>query len=142
MMSGLVLTSAGSSRTPAVQDDEDLKKVLPAQPTTMREFSAADQLALFAEVYDNRASTPHTVDISATLRADAGQVVFKTEDARKSAEIRGARGGYGYTAEIPLKDLPPGLYVLRVEARSRLGDEPVARETVIRIVPGEGGPRD
>ena len=134
MMSGLVLTSAGASRTPAVEEDADLKKVLPAQPTTIREFAAADQLALFTEIYDNRGATPHTVDITTTIRSDTGTVVFKAEDARKSDELGGARGGYGYTAQIPLKGLAPGLYVLRVEARSRLGGDPVAHETAIRIV--------
>ena len=134
IMSGLVLTSAGASRTPAVEEDADLKKVLPAQPTTIREFAATDQLALFTEVYDNRGATPHTVDIATTIRSDTGTVVFKTEDARRSDELGGARGGYGYTAQVPLKGLAPGLYVLRVEARSRLGGEPVAHETAIRIV--------
>lgn len=136
MISGLLLTSAGASRTPVVSDDPELKQVLPAQPTTMREFVEADQLALFAEIYDNRGTTPHTVDITTTIRADAGTVVFKTEDARKSEELEGARGGYGYTAQVPLKGVPPGLYVLRVEARSRLGGDTVARETQFRIVPG------
>jgi VWFA-related protein len=136
MISGLLLTSAGASRSPVVSEDPELKPVLPAQPTTMREFAAIDQLALFAEIYDNRGSTPHTVDITATVRADAGTVVFKTEDARKSEEIKGARGGYGHTAQIPLNGLAAGLYVLRVEARSRLGGEVVAREIQFRIVPG------
>jgi VWFA-related protein len=139
VMSGLLVTSAAASRTPAATDDAELKQVLPAQPTTLREFVPADQLALFVEVYDNRGSTPHTVDITTTVRADTGTVVFKTEDARKSEELKGARGGYGYTAQVPLQGLAPGLYVLRVEARSRLGGDVVVRETPIRIVPLPGG---
>jgi hypothetical protein len=79
------------------------------------------------------------VDITTTVRADTGTVVFKTEDARKSEELKGARGGYGYTAQVPLQGLAPGLYVLRVEARSRLGGDVVVRETPIRIVPLPGG---
>jgi VWFA-related protein len=134
MMSGLVITSAGASRAPAVQEDADLKTILPSQPTTLREFIAADQLALFTEVYDNRGDTPHTVDITTTIRSDTGTVVFKAEDSRKSSELGGARGGYGHTAQIPLKGLAPGLYVLRVEARSRLGGNPVSREIALRIV--------
>ncbi len=135
-MSGLVLTSAGASRAAALAEDAALKQVLPAQPTTWRSFVPADQLALYAEVYDNRASTPHTVDITTTVRAEDGRVVFKTEEARGSAELGGARGGYGYTAEIPLRGFAPGLYVLRVEARSRLGGDTVARELAFRVVPG------
>jgi VWFA-related protein len=134
MMSGLVVTSAGASRAPAVEEDAELKKVLPSQPTTVREFVANDQLALFAEIYDNRGATPHTVDITTTIRSDTGTVVFKAEDSRKSSELGGARGGYGHTAQIPLKGLASGLYVLRVESRSRLGGEPVFRETAFRVV--------
>ncbi len=135
MVGGLVIASAGGSRVPAVQEDDDLKKVLPSQPTTLREFVAADQLALFTEIYDNRGDTPHTVDITTTVRSDTGTVVFKAEDARKSSELGGKRGGYGHTAQIPLKGLAAGLYVLRVEARSRLGGDPVVRETAFHIVP-------
>jgi hypothetical protein len=60
--------------------------------------------------------------------------VFKTDEQRSSSEIPGARGGYGYIAELPLKDVTPGDYVLRVEAASRLsGSKPVAREALVRV---------
>jgi hypothetical protein len=38
---------------------------------------------------------------------------------------------------VPLKDVPPGIYVLRVEARSRLAgnDKPVGRDVLIQIWP-------
>lgn len=135
-MSGVVLTSATAGVTPTGRLDEELKGLLPGPVTTMRDFVAADRLALFAEIYDNDAATPHTIDITTTVRAEDGRVVFKTEDERSSAEIGGARGGFGYTAEIPLQDVAPGLYVLRVEAKSRLKDAPVAaRETTFRVWP-------
>ncbi len=133
MMSGVVLTSAGASRTPTPKEDEEIKKVLPGQPTTQRTFVAGDDLVLFTEVYDNKPATPHTVDITSSILADDGHVVYKTEDERKSSELGGVRGGYGYTAEVPLKGVAPGLYVLRVEARSRLGGDPVTREVQFRV---------
>jgi hypothetical protein len=134
MMSGLVLTSAGAARTPTPREDEEIKKVLPGQPTTQRMFATGDTLALFTEVYDNKPTTPHTVDITASVLADDGHVVYKTEDERKSSELGGVRGGYGYMAEVPLKDVAPGLYVLRVEARSRLGGDPATREIQFRVI--------
>jgi VWFA-related protein len=136
VMSGLVVTSAGASRTPTPKEDEELKKVLPGPPTTQREFFEGDTLGLFTEVYDNQPAKPHTVDITTTLVADEGRVVYKTEDTRKSDELKGVRGGYGYVAEVPLKGVAPGLYVLRVEARSRLGGETQVREVQLRVVPG------
>ncbi len=137
-MSGVLVTSAGASRTPSAAEDAALKKLLPAQPTTWREFVPADQLALFVEIYDNRGDAPHTVDITTTVRAEDGRVVFETHDARTSEELGGPRGGYGYTAEIPLRGWAPGLYVLRVEARSRLGGDTATREVAFRVVPAGG----
>jgi VWFA-related protein len=137
-MSGVLLTSGQSALTPTVRPDEQVKALLPAAPGTRREFRADDTIALFAEVYDNQAATPHKVDIATTLRADDGRVVFKTEEERESEEVRGARGGYGYMAQVPLKDIAPGDYVLRVEARSRLsGNEktPAARDIEVRVRP-------
>lgn len=132
-MSGLVLTSAGASRTPTPKMDDQMRQVLPGQPTTRREFPAADRLAVFAEVYDNRADTPHSVDIVTSVLTDEGRVVFTSEDERQSSELGGARGGYGHAADVPLEGFAPGLYVLRVEARSRLGDT-VTREIQFRVI--------
>ena len=43
---------------------------------------------------------------------------------------------------ITLKDYPPGLYVLKVEARSRLGNNATAsRELQITITPPDTQPR-
>ncbi len=134
-MSGLVLTSASAARTFTPRADEDLKEALPAPPTAAREFAPGDELALFVDVYDNVTKPSHRVDVTTTVRADDGRVVFQTEDERSSDELAGARGSYGHTLRIPLgRDMPPGLYVLRVEARSRLGgSEPTAREVLFRV---------
>jgi hypothetical protein len=134
-MSGLVLTSASAALTPTARPDEQLKAILPAPAATQREFPTGDTIALFVEAYDNETSKPHTVDITTTIQAADGRVVFKHEDSRSSAELQGARGGYGYTTQIRLRDIPSGSYVLRVEARSRLDGTgpPVFRETAIRV---------
>ena len=128
-MSGLVLTSASGSALPTVKADEQLKPMLPGPPIAMRAFPQNDEVALFTEVYDNGAATPHKVDITTTVTTDEGRVLFKTEETRDSTDLAGKRGGYGYTTRIPMKELALGSYVLKVEARSRLGaTPPVARE--------------
>ncbi len=128
-MSGLVLTAASAARTPTARPDPDLKEVLPGPPTTAREFHPGEVLALYGEIYDNEASRPHKVEVTTTVRAADGRVVFKTEETRSSEELQGRRGGYGHAVQVPLRDLAPGLYVIRVEARSRLSEEAVvARE--------------
>jgi VWFA-related protein len=126
LMSGLVLSSMAGSQAPTARGDEQLTPVLPGPPVALREFPQNDELALFAEVYDNQAGSPHNVDIVATVTSDEGKVVFKNEETRASSEIRGKRGGYGYVTRVPMNDLPPGTYVLKVEARSRLGQGPTA----------------
>jgi VWFA-related protein len=128
-MSGLAITSASAARTPTAGPDPDLKELLPGPPVAIREFPVGDQLALYTEVYDGDAAKPHGVDITTTLTSDTGSVVFTMTEERKSSELGGARGGYGYRAEVPLAKIAPGLYVLQVEARSRLG--PVAARQVL-----------
>jgi hypothetical protein len=128
-MSGLVLTSGAGSAFPTVKPDEQLKPMMPGPPVALRAFPQNDEIALFTEVYDNSGATPHKVDILTTVTTDEGKVLFKTEEVRDSTDLAGKSGGYGYAARVPLKDLALGSYVLRVEAKSRLGKTPpVARE--------------
>ncbi len=138
MMSGLVLTSAlaAQMRTAVGHPNDDLRKALPGPPTASRAFRSGEELALLAEVYDNEVKTPHSVDITTSLLADDGREVYKHEDQRSSAELGGSSGGYGHTARIPLRGVAPGLYMVKVEARSRLGKgTTVSREVLIRVVP-------
>jgi VWFA-related protein len=128
-MSGLVLTAASAARTPTANPDTELKDVLPGPPVAVREFPTGDRLVLYTEVYDGEAAKPHGVDITTTLTSNEGRSVFTTSEERKSTELSGARGGYGYKTEVPLTNVPPGLYVLEVSARSRLG--PVAARQVM-----------
>jgi VWFA-related protein len=136
-MSGIAVASASGSTMPTVSPDpsvNEFKDVLPAPPSASREFPRQDTLAVFAEVYDNVGKTPHRVEITTAVLADDGKVVHTTSDMRKSEELQGATGGYGYTTNIPLAGLAPGRYVLRLSATSLLGKpEPVTRELEFRV---------
>ena len=135
-MSDLVLSSNLAALIPSAQSDEQLGQVLPTPATTQRLFTSADTLRVFAEVYDNEVQTPHEVDISTTLRATDSQVVFRAEEQRSTDELQDTPGGYGHIVEIPLAEVAPGDYLLRVEAQSRLGDtEAVSREVLVHVVP-------
>ncbi|MEZ5283383.1 MAG: VWA domain-containing protein [Vicinamibacterales bacterium] len=135
LMSSVALTSAASSVAPTARVKDPLQQLLPGPIATYREFPQADELALFAEIYDNSGNQPHKVDITASLAAEGGQSVFQTREERDSSELKGSSGGYGFSARVPLKDVAPGLYVLRVEAQSRLGDRPsVSREIIVRVM--------
>jgi VWFA-related protein len=135
-MSGIALASASGSRIPTASPPgvNEFKDVLPAPPSASREFPREDTLAVFAEVYDNVGKIPHRVEITAAVLADDGKVVFTTSDQRRSEELQGATGGYGYTTKIPLTGVAPGRYVLRLSAQSLLGKpEPVTREIEFRV---------
>jgi len=133
-MSGLLLSSAYATRIPTANPDPDFKDVLPAQPTAIRDFPRNDQLALFTEVYDNQTKVAHRVSIKTTVIADDGKVVHTAEDERKSEELNGAKGGYGYATKIDTANLTPGRYVLRVEATTLLTNGGKAmRELEFRI---------
>ena len=129
-MSGVVLTSRGAQARLTPTPDAELKEILPGPPTAIREFATADTITAFAEVYDTQASTPHRVDMTATVKADGGRTVFSQTEERATQELQGARGGFGYRVEIPLKDLQPGSYVLTIEARSRLSGNPSVKEDI------------
>ena len=137
-MSGVALTSASAATEPTVKFDELLKQVMPGPPVAARSFPQNEEVALYAEVYDNDAGRPHKVDITATVMSDDGKVMIKTEETRDASELQGSRGGYGYAARLALKDLPPGPYVLTVAARSRLGNVPSAERQVPFTVTAPG----
>jgi VWFA-related protein len=145
-MSGLTLLSASGLLAPTARvKDDPVGLLLMRPPTTAREFTRDDQLLLFAEVYENQPNAqPHMIDIGTEVRAEGGQVVFRNSETRSSSELQGGglpaearsakAGGYGYTVQIPLKDVAPGLYVVHVEGKRRDGNVPaVSRDVQIRI---------
>ncbi len=133
-ISGIAVASASCMRTSTAKADEELKAVLPAPAVAAREFPRGDELAIFAEVYDNQIKTPHIVDITTRVVSEDGRDVFKTSEERQSTELQGKPGGYGHATRIQTKEFTPGIYLLTVEARSRQGtSEPVGRTIPFRI---------
>jgi VWFA-related protein len=129
-MGGLLLTAASSGRMPTANPDPDFKEILPGSPTALREFPSGDQLTLAVDVYDNKVSTPHRVEIKTSVTADSGTVVFSSTDERRTEELKGVNGTYGHVATVPLKGVAPGRYVLRVEAKSLLSNGATAAREV------------
>lgn len=135
-MSGVALTSARALTVPTGAARSPLGSLLPAPLSAAREFSRDDELALYVEFYENAPNAPpHRLDLATTVRAEDGRTVFENREERQSTELQGASGGYGYQMRIPLSGLGPGAFVLRVEGRSRLGDQErsVARDIFVRV---------
>jgi hypothetical protein len=133
VMSGVALTSAAAGLMPTVKAKDPLGDFLPGPAVATREFDAGDTLMFFAEFYENGAGNAHKVDLKAELRASDGRVVLTASEERESSEVKGG-GGYGFAGRLPLSGLTPGLYVLHVEGKSRIGDKNVAsRDIQVRI---------
>jgi VWFA-related protein len=132
-MSGVSLTSAAAGLTPTVRAKDPLGSFLPGPPVATREFEMGDTLMFFAEFYENGNNNPHKVDLKAELRAADGRVVLAATEERESSEVKGG-GGYGFAGRLPLSDLAPGLYVLHVEGKSRVGnDNAASRDIQVRV---------
>jgi VWFA-related protein len=135
-MSGVSLTAASGNVMPTVRPKDPLKDFLAGPPLAIREFDRTDVLALFAEFYENVTKAPtHVVEMTTTVRATDGRVVFQNREERSSADLQGASGGYGYGHQIPLRDIAPGSYVIRVEGRSRAdgAGQATGREVLVRV---------
>ena len=133
-MSGVVLTGEEAGMVPSPKPDPVLQKLLPGTPVTARVFSATDTITALAEVYDNQRGQSHTIHIATSVAAEDGRVLLREETSRPAAELKGARGAFGHTIQIPLRDLGAGGYVLKIEARSSLGTTAVvSREVPFRV---------
>jgi VWFA-related protein len=132
-LSGLALTSTRAAALVTAKPDPIMKEIFPAPPIATRTFGPDEMVGVFAEVYDASTPAAHTVDFAISVRSVAdGRVVFNSRESRDVAAITKMRT-LGYKAEIPLRDMPAGAYVLRVEASSRV-ESPM---TAVKEVPFE-----
>jgi VWFA-related protein len=135
-MSGITLTSGSAALAPTVAPKDTFAQSLPGPRSARREFARGEELALFAEFYENAAGAPpHTFDITMSLRAEDGRVISEDRDQRSSTDLQGNRGGYGYSARLSTAALAPGTYVLHLEGRSRASgaEAGIGRDVLLRI---------
>ena len=92
-ISGVVVTSMAAGTVPTAGAIPEIGDALKTPPTTSRVFSSADELSVLAEVYDNQGALSHSVDITATLKAEGRVQVFSNSETRSSKELGGATGG-------------------------------------------------
>ncbi|MCM3879598.1 MAG: VWA domain-containing protein [Vicinamibacterales bacterium] len=138
MVGGLLMTTPSVQQTPSIQPDPNVSnKLLPAPATSRREFPRSDVLALYTEIYDNDSSRQaRHIEVTVRLVSESGTNVIVSRDELEN----GAAGEkpweiYGYAKRIPLKELAPGRYLLRVEAAVRGRNEPPAtREAVVTVL--------
>jgi hypothetical protein len=133
-LSGVVLGALSAGGAVALRPDPELRAALGVEPTTARRFPAGDLLVACAEVYsDDPKTTSQDIDVKATIVAAGGRTVL-SETADAVAVGNRQSGRWGFKAEMNLTDVPPGRYVLALEATSnRRPKEPVRRQIPIEV---------
>ena len=137
-MSGLLVTDqAARQQFSAHPDDELPPGLLPGPATSRRTFSQSDTVSVFAEIYDSGTSREaRRIEVTAALTGADGVAAFSSRESLSggaaSADTKSSR--IPIAKQISLKDVRPGRYVLRVEARLLGGGaKPVARETPVTV---------
>jgi VWFA-related protein len=135
-LGGVLLTSSAASETVTFQDKSVRATELPEAVTASRDFPRTETVNVYAEIYENVwwTDSDHLVSLTTELRAENGEAIPMTSEARTSKAPRRAGGGYGFVARLPLAAVPPGSYELRIEARSDFnGTRTVTRDVPIRV---------
>jgi len=136
MLSGLLLSAPSANQTVSAQPDPVAARLLPGTPTSRRDFVQTDSLSVATEVYDNSSPRqPRQIDISVRLLSETGGEAFASRDTLTNAGDAKKWDTYVYTRAIPLNDVSPGRYLVRVEAqiRGEKDAKPAVRETLISI---------
>jgi hypothetical protein len=132
-LSSLVLTSSQADYYVTPNPDPLLKDVMTTPPVVARTFTHAVTLTSYVELYNRSTEQAHTVTVvTSVIDGQDGRTAFQTSDTR-AAEATSQLRTDGFTATIPLKDLKPGTYVLRVEASSSADRTSAVREVMFDV---------
>ena len=109
---------------------EDALGTLPGPVIARRIFQRDEVLLLYAEVYDNRGGAARRVIVEVTLEDESHAQRTLLSETRESGGGGKRPTTHGLSARAVLSDVPPGSYLLRVEARSEAGGKPDATRAI------------
>jgi VWFA-related protein len=115
MMSGLALASTSELQRPTTGSDKDWKQRFPQPPTSARVFDAADNIQVSGEIYSNEKQIGR-IETTTTVSAASGEVLVWHQETLTPAAGKPATSHH--QASMSLQSLPPGSYLLTVEARN------------------------
>ncbi len=133
-LSHLLLGAKATAQAMTTRPDPELNGRLLVPPTATRRFARGDTVTVFGEVYDNRSRGAEPLVVVTTVTGSTGQVAFRSEETVEPRSFEPARRSWTHRVDIPLADVAPGEYVLRVEAKPRSANGPaVSREVVFQV---------
>lgn len=119
-LSGVLLTSSSADSLVTSNPDPLLKDALPASPIATRSFSREETLTTYTEVYLTAGAARAVTMTTSVQDARDGRTVFQAED-RHALDASARPITHGFSAQLPLKNLSPGGYLLRVVGQSSAG---------------------
>ena len=132
-LSGVAIRGPNDPEGVFLPAGDPLQALAVRAPTTVRLFRAGDRVSVFAEIYESTGGRPHTVDVRAALRNEAGEVTTISSVSRPSDELKKNGDVLRFEAPLPLTNLPAGRYVVSIEASSSAGGDPVSRSVPFRV---------
>jgi VWFA-related protein len=127
--SGLLLGSRLTRPASTAGVAERFKEWLPNGPTAARHFSTDDELSVFLELYGRTDVFP--VEVAARLLDERGSVVLEQATTLAAAAVTVRP----FVAHVPLADLAPGRYTVRVEISSSAEKLTIVREVTFQVDP-------
>ena len=92
-----------------------LAALLPASPTTAREFDRDQQVTAFLRVYRHGGAASGAINVAVSILDSAGTPVFSRTDVLEGGRFT-AEGAAEYPIVLPLDRLKPGEHLLTVSA--------------------------
>jgi VWFA-related protein len=121
-MSGVAISAAPA---PVSAPADRFSSLLPAVPTTQREFGSDQAVSAFVRLYQGGSAQAGPLVVAATIVDSRGGVVFERSETIGAARF-GADRAAEYRLDLPIERLQPGLHLLTIE--TSLGQKRVRRE--------------
>ena len=133
-MSGVILAISSTETAVTLTSDASLRQALTADPTTLRRFHPRDTLLAFAEIYSEKPddATGVAVTLVSTAGVEAARAVATAITQQRDTQQPARR----YRVALDLQSVPPGQYVLTMDARSvGRADRSVRRQILLTVEP-------
>ena len=112
-LSGIALGRRGRAALPA----DGLADVLPTVPTAERVFAPSDRVKGFVRMYQQTSGRPVAATLTVAVLDATDRVVTEQTTAFDAGRFEPARAA-DYPFDLPLANLAPGDYLLRLDARA------------------------